>query len=81
VAALKELLEYARETRRQAVELRARNMRLTDATAATRRDHVARRQSCVEAMQRSIEVRSRVPSWPAWTGPTPDLRSTLLPLE
>jgi hypothetical protein len=81
VAPLSELFEYAQETRRQAAELRAEMTRLTERAAKTRRAHVVRRQSCEDALARSQELRETVPSWPAWSSPTAELRLTLVPVD
>jgi hypothetical protein len=81
VAALSELLAQAHAARLETQALRAQRGRLMRAHAARRRDHVRRRQRCTDTMSRSVELRDRMPTWPAWSGPTPDLRSTLVPLD
>jgi hypothetical protein len=81
VAALSRLIDYAQETRRETVLLRAEASRLTEEAARTRRTHVVRRESCHEALVQTKVTRERLPSWPAWGLPTQDLHFTLVPLE
>jgi len=81
VATLNELFAHAQAARRQTIELRQETSRLTRAISATRTDHVERRRSCQQALVHSVQVRELLPSWSAWSGPTPDLRSTLVLLD
>jgi hypothetical protein len=76
-----ELFAHAQAARRQTIELRQETSRLTRAISESRTDHVERRRSCHQALVHSFQVRESLPSWPAWSGPTPDLRSTLVPIE
>lgn len=78
---MKELLQQAEQARRETVLLRAETRRLTRESAARRREHIERRDSCSATLRRTSIMRDRVPSWPAWGGPTADLRLTLVPLE
>jgi hypothetical protein len=81
VASLSTVVEVAREHRRQNVRLRAELSRLTLEHTRVREVHVACRRSCDEALLQGAVKRGTLPSWPAWTGPTADLRLTLVPLE
>ena len=81
MASLNELFERAGRRRNDSTWLRAEARRLKEQTASVSRDHAARRRACEETALRSALVRERVPSWPAWCGPTKDLRLTLVPLE
>jgi hypothetical protein len=81
VAALTQLVEHAAATRRQTQALRAEMARLTRSNVETRRTHLLRRASCSEAVRRAERNRDTLPTWPAWGGPTPDLRLTLVLLD
>jgi hypothetical protein len=63
------------------VRLRAETHRLSGETQVARLDHVARRKACLAELGRVREVRERVPTWPAWSGPAEDLRLTLVRLK
>ena len=78
---MNELFQQAKAARRETVLLRAETRRLTRLTVARRREHVERRDSCSETLLRTTITRDRVPSWPAWGGPTADLRLTLVLVE
>ena len=75
------VLERARELRWQNALLRMEMARLTEQAVLTRRIHVERRQECEIAVFRSAMNRDRLPTGPAWSGPTPELRLTLVPVE
>jgi hypothetical protein len=81
VASLNELFVQARGTRLHTRLLRAEMHRLTARNAAVRRDYVERRKSCGQTARRATLNREYLPTWPAWSAPGPELRSTLVPLE
>jgi hypothetical protein len=81
VASLNELVEEARRMREESASLRTETVRLKRETALARRLHVASRRTCEETTIASVVLRERVPTWPAWCGPTKDLRLTLVLLE
>lgn len=81
MAALSELFGQARKTRLRAQLLRAEMKRLEARNTAMRREHLAYRPTCVVSARRAAHNREYLPTWPAWSAPGPELRSTLVPLD
>jgi len=81
VASLSAVLDEACNCRRQNMLLRADLSRLRSEHARARQVHADRRRSCEQMMLHATLKRSALPSWPVWSGPTGDVRLTLVSLE
>jgi hypothetical protein len=76
------LIAWARLTRQEAVVVRTETRRLTRASAFQTRRLARRRQLVAQSLTHAVEVRERLPTWPAWAPPdTAELRLTLVELD